>query len=121
MSRRIAWSRIENTACEFLGLADALGGMRRRTDLWLNYDIYGGGGGLHADNCGRQRARKMDEGGGFDRHAGLEFRSRACVGGDGERSWRLLGSRSKIPLTPRLVDFGLVGFVGGPPLGNTWE
>lgn len=95
--------------------------MRGRTDLGLNYDIYGGGGGLHADNCGRERAREMDEGGGFDRHAGLECESRACVGGNGERIVELLGSRFENSLEPRLVDFGLVGFVGGPPLGNTWE
>lgn len=65
--------------------------------MGLDYDIDGGGSGLHADNCGRERARKMDEGGGFDRHAGLEFGSRACVGGSGEGVVELLGSRSKIP------------------------
>jgi hypothetical protein len=39
-----------------------------KTDLWLNYDIYRGSGGLNSNSCGRKWPRKMDEGWEDDRH-----------------------------------------------------
>jgi hypothetical protein len=90
-------------------------GVGPKTDLWLNYDIYRGSGGLNSNSCGRKWPRQMDEGWEDDGHAGQDSLRSSRTDVQALKIWDVvIWSGSNFPARPRrrLLSVWWARFVG---------